>query len=583
MELLNPSVADPSDEEYFGQIIQPWHFALKGNNDHLLSFIAFTIVLLLRAFDSVSCFRQQGIRLCKTLLRKRETKLLSTCLALPRGKAQIISLHTQILTELVSFDAGAVAWLVFTQRDNLLDYRTLTRNLRLKEPHAASPFSKNASRSVRSDACLYILASLRFQSTSAKIYILKLRSLVQALFDGIESDSADLVKEILYVTKTCVMLDTSLSKYDKGVIWTVSTLKSVVNVLHNHKKEAEMETEHEENQKLALELILWVCKVPEAGLLVAGTSWHSPEGHIFEELIKEDTDPLRLIEVELYSLDRNADSTRKVAIKNKILGEFIMYLRPYAKAEDCRILLETFMAAPELIAYYFYRKSIFTHEPKVSSTWLGYTSFIQSVAKLPICALAEDWPPPPTYLAIESILPLPFTQNNLRRCLNHSSSLVRFYATQTLVSALRKLREVRNKYLSFKSSRFSTIWKKAARQLLVVVSQRCPDMRDAIAAFKSTSPYSLIQYEAASALIDLYFEVIPQAAMIEHFDMSMILCNALQDYPNRNSLERQLRYARLHRLANLAIYSSSMNWFSKTSMFYIQTLIFLCADCKKSR
>ena len=570
LDLLNHNVTDFSDKDCFGQIVQPWHLALRVNNDYLLSSIASTTVLLLRAFDRIPQFHDHGIRLCRTLLRKPEAKLLSTCLALPKNKAHLISLTTQILTELVSFDAGAVAWTVFAERDYLLDYRILTRNLRIREIQAVKFFSDEVSKSVRTNACLYLLANLRYQSTSAKIHILKLRSLFQALFDGIESNPIDLVRDILYVTKTCIVLDGSLPKYSKSAIWTVMTFKSVINILRTHVTEPEALKKHEENQDLALGLILSACKMPEAGLLVPNTSWHSSEGSVFGKIIDEEADPLQLIEVELYSLDRAIDPTRKIAIKNRMLGEFIMHLRPYANVKECHILLETFIAAPELIAYYFYRNSTLSHEPKLSNTWLGYSSFIHSVTKLPICQLAEGWPPPPIFLVIESILPLPFTQRNFRRCFNHSSPLIRFFAIQYLVSALRKLQQVRNKFMSFKDSKFGSVWKKAASQLLIAISQRCPGMRDVITAFKSTPPSLVIQSEAASALVELYFEVIPQAALREHFDISMDLCNALQhDDVDLEPIEGQLRFAKLYRLANVARYSTNVNWFSRPGEFNI--------------
>ena len=569
LNFSNHRVSDVGNEQSFIQILHLLHASFQTNNDSLLVSVLSTIVLLLRAFDTVPRFHKYGSQLCNALLRKQETRLLSNCVASHKNKVQIISLVTQVLTELVSFDAGAVAWSIFAQRNYLLDYRMLSRNLRIRDPEALTTTLDIDGKSVRLRTCLYLMANFKYQCSSVKADILKQRDLMQALFDGLVNDSIDIVKNILNTVRTCIIFDVSLPQFNKGATWTSRVLKNITDILRSNTVEFEFAGQNKDNQSLALDLIILICTTTDAGLLIPDTDWHLPHGRLYQEADDHYQNPLQLLEAELYSLDRHSDPTRLLTIKNRVLAEYILHLKPYAKANECRILVETFKAAPELVAYYFYRKSNFHHEPKLSNEWLGFSSFVHSVTSLPLCQFAENWPPPPTYVTIESILPLPFTQRHFRRCLNHKSPFIRFLTTRYLLSALKKLKEVREKFMGFNNSRFGAIWEKAVNQLVVAFSQRCPEMREVLQVFKSTLPSSVLQYEVASALVELYYEVIPQVALKEHFDMSLNLCNALQHNMYEIHVHRQLYSITLRRLVNIARYSSSMRWFSKSGLLNI--------------
>ena len=564
MQFLNQHMTDAGDEHSFTQILKLLHVSFRSNNDSFLVSVLSTIVLLLRVFDSVTRFHKYGLQLCNAILRKQQANLLSTCMASYKNKTQVISLTTQILTELVSFDAGVVAWAVYAQRSYLLDWRILSRNLHIRDTQAPNLISDVDSESVRPRTCLYLMANLKYQYPNAKADILKQRCLMQALFDGLFNDPIDIVKNILNTFKTCVVFDPSLPKSSKASMWTSKVLKNITNILRFDKVESELAKQNKDNQRLALDLILLICTTPEAGLLISDTGWHLPEGRLYQEVEDLYQNPLQLMEVESYSLDRLSDSARVIPIKNRILGEFILYLKPFTKANECQILVETFKAAPELVLYYFYRKSNFPHESKLSNEWLGFSSFIYSVTRLPLCRFPENWPPPPTYVVIESIIPLPFTQRIFRRCLNHKSPLVRFFSTQNLLSALRKLKVVREKFMDLRNNGFGIIWEKAANQLIVAFAQRCPEMREILKIFKSTLPFSILQYEITSALVELYYEVIPQVALKEHLDMSLNICKALQDNIYETHLQRQLTSNKLRHLVNIARYSSTMRWFIKS-------------------
>ncbi|CAI4212582.1 unnamed protein product [Parascedosporium putredinis] len=76
--------------------------------------------------------------------------------------------------------------------------------------------------------------------------------------------------------------------------------------------------------------------------------------------------------------------TTDVTIRNAALLEVALKLRPWASVQQCELLVTIFKAAPEIVHVYFLEQKSFTFDPKLSMTWIGYSSFIFHTVQLPV-------------------------------------------------------------------------------------------------------------------------------------------------------------------------------------------------------
>ncbi len=105
-------------------------------------------------------------------------------------------------------------------------------------------------------------------------------------------------------------------------------------------------------------------------------------------------------------------------------------------------------------------------------------------------------------------------------------NLMSFFATRILVVALKKAQEVLRMHLNPPHSN-PAVWGEAARRLIDEFCQRSPSFQDMINSFRSIPESDILHGEAASRLLRLYYEVIPQVALTAKFDVSPVLDAAL--------------------------------------------------------
>jgi len=125
--------ADVKDTErpFLGQLWQAWSFASQNNNDHLASSVSAILALLLRTISSLLDFREHGLLLCRTVLQHQHLRLVKRGLDAPKHKEFVISPCLRLLTEVISFDGGALARDAYKRREQTFDVATLRRNLAL--------------------------------------------------------------------------------------------------------------------------------------------------------------------------------------------------------------------------------------------------------------------------------------------------------------------------------------------------------------------------------------------------------------------------------------------------------------------
>ncbi|KAF2396733.1 hypothetical protein EJ06DRAFT_516420 [Trichodelitschia bisporula] len=510
------------DSVYLPDLMQTWSWADQTNVENLFSAVTAVLALLLKTLSTEIAAREYGLLLGRTVLLPAQAKLAARAMGVPKHKEYIISPALRLLTEVISFDGGALARNCYAQRDTTFDARILGRNLGLRRAQTDRP-------SVRMNAVRYVLAHLRFQTEGAKMDIMRQGNVVRALLDGLDQDTPGLIREVLSVLKS-VVLDGAVSRSTKGFLFNERSLHSLAQLYRVASDDSEPPL-----QDVVHEFMLLVCTSPAAGVIRPSTGWY-PLGADQDEEVQYQSAPIR----------------------NRALAEFLPTLRPYANDLERELMVSIFDAVPELVAHYFSRKSTFAFDPKLTATWVGFAALLFSTVQLPVPHhFGRKEPaalPPPASVAIESILPRPLTQKILSKCIYHSSDLVRFFALRLLVAAFEKLRNVLRLYDG---------WVGAREGLITEFCLRCPRMKEVIECFRKIPDAKLLQREAISRLLALYYTVTPQLALDEKFGVSVALTSALQQLESVEGEERQLRLITLGHLVRIASCSPDMLWWSK--------------------
>lgn len=546
--------------------MQTWNFASTTSNDNLTGAVTAVLALLLKLLSAHLELLNYGKSLCQSILHFSQLRCVARSLAAPKHKGFVISPALRLLTEVVSFDGGSYARRLYSHREFTFDSQVLARNIagRTEDHDPAKP-------SVRSNAIKYLLANLRYQNEGAKADIIKNGRITRALFQHVDSDAASLVKEILYALEKNVVRDRDIQRADKRFLLDDRNLSSILAICRR-RDEDPLDRHSKSIQELANDFLLWVCTTPDLGVYVSEDGWcpartdqDTSTGVSIDW--NEPTGYLGLDGIEWYESFRS-----KVPVRNTTLSSFLQILRPYAIESEQRLLLAIFKAAPELVADYFIQKASFSFDPNLTATWIGYASTVFSTIQLRIPSYfgrhhAFAAIPPPVSIVIENILPQPLTQKVLTKCLNQSSELVSFFAVRLLTVAFQKLKGILEMFREASSST-SDVWQEAETKLIAEFSQRCPKMKDVILLFRRIPDTKPMQHEAIGRLLSLYYSVIPQTALEQHFDIAVPLTNVLQSLDEDKHAEddediSQFRLLTLGHLLQIARFTPNMQWWKK--------------------
>lgn len=512
-----------------------------------------------------------GIALCTSLLQKDQLRLFNRGLTANKLKKHLISPCLRLLTEIVSFDGGALASAVWSRR--YMTFKRLELFLTLDKAPSDHPDEKRHNPSVRRIAQRYVLANLKFQSVTAKTEIIGQGKLIDAFLKDVKKDARDIITDILSYLRNYIVNDGALSRSCKTRFLNARNLGRLATLYGYETALEESQNPQSSIPDLIHQFLLLACTNAENGILVPKTGWY-PVGNS-QDNVDSVTSNGNVIDVGLdfpSQVERYQDS---VPVQNGTLAKFIHGLRPDSDTRQSNLLLEIFKAAPELVADYFSKKKILLSDPQPTPSWLGQSAFLFSVVQLPIptsCDWGESLPraPPPTAIVIESILPRPLNQKLLSRCLNLNTDVITLFALRLTTIAFQKLQNVLRIYRSGKGST-SSLWNQAPSKLVAEFCRRCPVIRDVIALFRNTNEDSSQQREAVIELLYMYYRVTPHLALDEKFDVSLVIVDILERIndtdDNRDhaaSLLNQLQY-----LLEIAHQSLGVRWWQKPGMISI--------------
>ncbi|TDZ14710.1 Uncharacterized protein Cob_v012381 [Colletotrichum orbiculare MAFF 240422] len=548
------------DAVFLPDLMETWAFGAQVNNEAMLSAVPAVLALLLQVTSSSLELLPHALDLSRTLLQERQLKLISRNLSAPKGSGYIISPTLRLLREIVTIDGGTLARRVFRVRE--FTFASFARNLEIRHLSNDGALEDPSKPSVRTNAIKLFLSCLKFLPAEAKRELIMLKEVFSHLTFLLKDDPPHLILEMLAVLKKYVLLDDKLPREIKFRAFNTKTLDRLAGLYaYRH----EVESDGAPSVKDAVhEFLVYTCTSPGAGVLYSGTGLYPKE--LEDEAAQEvkSTDDFGLERVAW--MDKYKD---EIAVANFVLSEFIQKLRPWSSLKHSELLVAIFQAAPELVASYFLNNKSFTFEPKLSMTWIGYAAFLFNTVQLlipqhfgPVAGYRRV--PPPTSILLDNILPLPLKQRDLVRCLSHKSTLVSFFAIRILVLALQKL-EVALKMHREAAESMKSTWETASRRLIDEFCQKIPDMKEVTKCYKAMSEENVLQREAASRLLLLYYEVIPQVALRANFDVSPFLVNSLTQLDSRSGepQNQALALMELENLIAIAGYSPGMRWFAK--------------------
>lgn len=564
LEYLQSQTAKKSENPstHLADIVKTWHFAAQENVESLFSSVVAALALLLKTISTLIEFRDCGNHLCRSLLQDDQIKLFDRGLSANKAKKHLISPCLRLLTEIVSYDGGHSARIVFRQREVV--FKRLEIFLGMRKAFTGEGAENRQRPSIRNTALRYLYANLRLQAPAAKTHLLIHGKVVRAVFEDISEDSPTVILELLETLKKDVASDNALSQTAKSRFfngWALSRLGTLY-------KYAEVDVTAEggvDVQQVTHDFLLYLCTSPGHGVLNA-------QGQLNTGI--EDGKPEDRSETELLS-GHNFRKDNPSTGRNTRLALFLQGLRPYASVLQSELILAVFQTVPGMVSDYFARKKTFSFDPKATATWIGYSTFLLATVQLPLprtftVSNVEDWTPPPYNKIIDSIMPEPLTQKTMTRCLNQSTDLIKFLSTKLLTAAFEKLAEVlriyRGRHSQTDQHRDSSRWDQAALEITTGFCSRIPDIDHVIAQLRSCSFEKAVLRECLTRLLVLYYVVVPQVALEAKFDVSIALSAALQvDSPDVGSQQKHgVRILELDHILNIAKRSPNLQWWHKS-------------------
>lgn len=569
LESVKPRETEDEVPVYLPDIMETWSMASQLNNENVMSAVAVVLALLLKIMSGNMDLVAYGLGICRTLLQKRQQELLAKNLSADNGKDFIISPTLRLLKEVVSLDGGALAAPIFRARSNT--FKSLARNMGLR--YLGEGIEDPKRPSVRTNAIRFLLSSLRLLHFEAKRDLLSQKDIVAALMRHIRKDPPSLIQEILSTLRASVILDKKLPKESKIRILNANSLIKI-SELYGYPEDTTEPKDDDEGVRPSVEdsthaFLLAACTDTSAGIRRSEHGYY-PEG-VDPNAVPSGANSVKLVNMSIDSIPWMSKFEDEVPVRNTLLAEFIQTLRPWSNTKQNELLVAIFESSPELIAHYFCHKKSFLFDPKLSATWIGYAALLYNVIQLPI----PPWfghpkgyarVPPPTSVVLGNLIPLPMTSKAILRCFTIKSKLASFYAIRILTLVLQKLGRALEMHREASPSSES-IWEEAARRLLDEFYEKIPDIKDVIKCYTSLDQDDLLQRQAASRLLLLYYEVIPQLALRAKFDVSPILLATIKrvEASKETTEDVAMSILELENLCAIAKYSPSMRWFAKTS------------------
>ena len=569
LEYLQSQLLDGRDDAAARPVdlIKTWHFANQANAEGLISSTIATLALLLRVISNQITFRSCGNKLCKLLLHDDQLNLFDRVFGASVNKAYLTAPCLKLLTEIVSFDGGQAAGLLYRQR--AVTFKRLDVFLGMRTAPAEDQRKGRKRPSVRNAALRYLYANLRLQPPFIKTFLLTQGKTIRSLFADISEDVPNVIIGMLEVLKRDVACDVDIAYTIKGRLfneWTLSQLSS----LYGYSKPESPVEENIKVQKAAHSLLLFLCTKPGNGLLGVQNDARSRHDG-FESNLTIGSNRGRQYKEQSEKIVRLSNRHLKVAM-------FLQTLRPHSSVLQSELIVNVFRRVPELVSDFFARKREFSFDPKPTATWIGYYAFLLSTIEQPLSLVltptqvGKDLTLPRAWI-IDSIIPPPLDRKTTTRCLNQSSKLISYLSVKLLVASFEKLRSALKVADSMRyqapQAHSSNRWEQFSVMLVADFRTRTPELGHIIAQFRSCPEDNVLFKESVTRLIALYYQVTPSFTIDTKLELSMAISTMAQEIQTSNPGEHGDSYSHLvlENLLDTASRSLNTQWWHKSGTF----------------
>lgn len=553
--------APSEDQIHFYDLLSTWSFAIDNNAEAIISAVPAALAQFLRTISGLLELRVFGLALVDTLLQRDQSKFFAKCLASPRSKPHLASPCLRLLTEMVSFDAGARFSQFWARRDLVMS----KFDALLEQQNASTALDERRKPSVRRMGLRLLLAMLKYFDADAKADLLAQSRAVHACLRGLLLDGDDIILDILRSLNRSVILDKEIPR-SAIIKFFNSTHLECLAALYRFEVEDDQLEVKDVVRDAAHQTLLLLCTT-EHGVVLPGNGWYSQSSTSLRFQPHDDDH----IDLGLDSPFYDNDPTEQPSVANTVLSLFLQRLRPHEDSLQSQLLLTTLQFAPELVAEYFSRRKHFPAAASEDVSWRSAFALLFSVIEFPV-PTAFGWrdgmpeiPPQPTAV-VENILPRHLDRTYLTKLLSSGDDVLKISGARILTVSLKKLDKVLSAFSRF-SHKNNYLWDQAGSKTSDLVESRIPVAREVLLAYQHTSHTAFASYAALLECIATYYEVLPDVAATSMFDIAPVmseLCATIEqdgfDSERTASTIEQLLHA-----VKIAELSSSTKWLHKAN------------------
>lgn len=567
------------DEVDFPDLLSTWSFAAQSNADSITSAVPAALAQFFRTISNELEFRDFGISLCHSLLKTDQVRLIDRGLSAPKHKDFMISPCLRLLTEVTSFDAGALAANVFSRRDIL--FRRL--DALLNPPPRQREETDRRRPTVRRNAQRLLLALLRYLDAEAKDELVTQGKALYSCIRNLRLDGGDIVCDLLKTIRLS-LLGPDLQKVTKTRFLNAANLQLFAELYDFEDEEFDEQPDVASVRQVAHDFLVHACTSNSAAL-ISQTGWYPAN---FESNRHTEDDDDSAIDLGLDSPYYFDDYTTNVPVKNLNLSLFLQKLKPASDVLHAELVAKIFAAAPELVADYFCKRPKALGAPSDDNSWLGEFGFLYSIVDLPAPAnlgygevLATS--PPPLSIAAESILPRPLDRATTASFLKKNEELTVVSACRLLTVALQKLEAVLKLFRSAPNHR--NLWDQAATKLSDLITARGPLYHEIVTALQKTAKENHTLRGAILECMAMYKKILPKATTSSSFDVSPVLFDILRQIREDEADEEAVEA--LHKqkaaLVTIANLSRGTRWWHKAGSEELSPVVALLLDTASPR
>lgn len=546
-EWLESQIARNADgvvvEDSFGFVQKAWDFASQTNNHNLLFQIPAALAGLVKTTSDITEYNSEGSILCKVVVQHNMLRILQKCLVTARDR--VVSPCLRLLTEVNRFANGMHCRLLYSNFDFTM--KDIGKGLEVRRSDVQLTYDPYR-QTTRTVYVRFILSFFLYGSTTIKNDMLGIKAVISPLFKFIRNDAPPVIGEILDVLEKKVVDDQDIPRKTKILVFNEWVLSHIASLYTRDQVIKDVGGVKKTVAMAAHDFLMSICTKPGKAVCFQDSGWYPRE----------------------ITEDEEEEGVQR--LYNRLLASFIRSLKPYSDVLQQDLLIAIFKACPELVNEYFSNEHIFSFDPKLTATWIGYCAFLTTVTELPIpehldTAIAEHKSPPEPSIVAQSILPQVITRSVANKCLTHECNLVRFAAVRLILASFQKINAVIDKYdsvyreVGIVGANWEQKWFWSLQKLISMYLERLPDLNAVVTAYNKMPVESILLRESYARLIYHFYHDFRMVTEGQKFEVNVTLGKFFSE-PNFG-VDQPVRRMELAHLIYISGWLKDNKWWSK--------------------